>query len=200
MRATSYLGRTSCQSGARPAQFSVSLFAAGSAWPAAGLPRCCGIAFPIFRRAPVSVNRIRNWLSRSVRSRRPDLRGSRDIALKTACWIDALAVLAPAAGAHRSELAAHCQGDCWRNSTASRCLRSLAAQRANALCRTPPRAARAELTGARRHAEAASGPNRAAPIMFDPTHEGASRILMRALADMGERAQALREFAAAATL
>ena len=32
-------------------------------------------------------------------------------------------------------------------------------------------------------------------IMFDPTHEGASRILMRALADMGERAQALREFA-----
>ena len=31
-------------------------------------------------------------------------------------------------------------------------------------------------------------------IMFDPTHEGASRVLMRALADMGERAQALREF------
>jgi DNA-binding SARP family transcriptional activator/Tfp pilus assembly protein PilF len=32
-------------------------------------------------------------------------------------------------------------------------------------------------------------------ISFDPTHEGASRVLMRALADMGERAQALREFA-----
>ncbi|HLN09011.1 MAG TPA: BTAD domain-containing putative transcriptional regulator [Xanthobacteraceae bacterium] len=32
-------------------------------------------------------------------------------------------------------------------------------------------------------------------IAFDPTHEGATRILMRALADMGERAQALREFA-----
>jgi DNA-binding SARP family transcriptional activator/Flp pilus assembly protein TadD len=31
-------------------------------------------------------------------------------------------------------------------------------------------------------------------IAFDPTHEGASRILMRALADMGERAQALREY------
>ena len=32
-------------------------------------------------------------------------------------------------------------------------------------------------------------------IRFDPTHEGACRILMRALADMGERAQALREYA-----
>src|ERR1043166_3088040 len=31
-------------------------------------------------------------------------------------------------------------------------------------------------------------------IAFDPTHEGASRILMRALADIGERAQALREY------
>jgi DNA-binding SARP family transcriptional activator len=31
-------------------------------------------------------------------------------------------------------------------------------------------------------------------IAFDATHEGASRILMRALADLGERAQALREF------
>jgi DNA-binding SARP family transcriptional activator len=29
-------------------------------------------------------------------------------------------------------------------------------------------------------------------IRFDPTHEGASRILMRALADMGERVQAVR--------
>jgi DNA-binding SARP family transcriptional activator/Tfp pilus assembly protein PilF len=31
-------------------------------------------------------------------------------------------------------------------------------------------------------------------IAFDGTHEGASRVLMRALADMGERAQALREY------
>jgi DNA-binding SARP family transcriptional activator/TolB-like protein/Tfp pilus assembly protein PilF len=31
-------------------------------------------------------------------------------------------------------------------------------------------------------------------ITCDPTHEGASRILMTALADMGEKAQALREF------
>ena len=31
-------------------------------------------------------------------------------------------------------------------------------------------------------------------IAFDATHEGASRILMRALADMGERAQAIREY------
>jgi DNA-binding SARP family transcriptional activator/Flp pilus assembly protein TadD len=32
-------------------------------------------------------------------------------------------------------------------------------------------------------------------IAFDPTHEGAARVLMRALADMGERAQALKEYA-----
>jgi DNA-binding SARP family transcriptional activator/Tfp pilus assembly protein PilF len=31
-------------------------------------------------------------------------------------------------------------------------------------------------------------------IAFDATHEGASRVLMRALVDMGERAQALREY------
>jgi len=31
-------------------------------------------------------------------------------------------------------------------------------------------------------------------IAFDPTHEGASRALMRALSDMGERAQAVREY------
>jgi DNA-binding SARP family transcriptional activator/Tfp pilus assembly protein PilF len=32
-------------------------------------------------------------------------------------------------------------------------------------------------------------------IAFDPVHEGASRTLMRALAEMGERGQALREYA-----
>ena len=31
-------------------------------------------------------------------------------------------------------------------------------------------------------------------IAFDPTHEGAARMLMRALAEMGERAQALHEY------
>jgi DNA-binding SARP family transcriptional activator/TolB-like protein len=31
-------------------------------------------------------------------------------------------------------------------------------------------------------------------IAFDPTHEGASRVLMRALVEMGERAQAVREY------
>jgi DNA-binding SARP family transcriptional activator/Tfp pilus assembly protein PilF len=31
-------------------------------------------------------------------------------------------------------------------------------------------------------------------IAFDPTHEGASRALMRSLAELGERAQALREY------
>ena len=37
-------------------------------------------------------------------------------------------------------------------------------------------------------------PNIRRLIAFDPTHEGASRALMRSLAEMGERAQALREY------
>jgi adenylate cyclase len=49
-----------------------------------------------------------------------------------------------------------------------------------------------------RDAAAADAERRAAVarrvIGFDPTHEGASRVLMRALTDMGERAQALHEY------
>ena len=70
-------------------------------------------------------------------------------------------------------------------------------ERANALCRTRRALLEAELAtpvatmpDANERAEIARR-----LIMFDPTHEGASRILMRALADMGERAQALREYA-----
>ena len=123
------------------------------------------------------------------------------IALKTAvCWIDALAVLSPevAQGAHRSELAAYCQGelleeldgisvafDQWLLSERTRF-----AEQRRALLEAELSHARGDNAEASERAEIARR-----LIMFDPTHEGASRILMRALADMGERAQALREYA-----
>ena len=123
------------------------------------------------------------------------------IALKTAdCWIDALAVLAPefVQGAHRSELAAYCQGDLleeldgisvafdhWLLSERTRFV-----EQRRALLEHELSHARGDNAAANERAEIARR-----LIMFDPTHEGASRVLMRALADMGERAQALREFA-----
>jgi DNA-binding SARP family transcriptional activator/TolB-like protein/cytochrome c-type biogenesis protein CcmH/NrfG len=123
------------------------------------------------------------------------------IGLKTSdCWIDALAVLAPefAESAHRSELAAHCQGelleelagisiafDHWLLSERTRFT-----ERRRALLEDELSHARGDNAAANERAEIARR-----LIMFDPTHEGASRVLMRALADMAERGQALREFA-----
>jgi DNA-binding SARP family transcriptional activator/Tfp pilus assembly protein PilF len=117
----------------------------------------------------------------------------------TSCWIDSLAVLAPdfAQDAHRSDLAAYCSGelleeldgvsvafDHWLLSERTRFV-----ERRRALLEDELSQAGGPNTVANERAEIARR-----LIMFDPTHEGASRILMRALADMGERAQALREF------
>jgi DNA-binding SARP family transcriptional activator len=116
-----------------------------------------------------------------------------------ACWIDALAVLSPdvTGNAHRSELAAYCSGelleelggvttsfDHWLLGERTRFV-----ERRRALLEVELSHARGANTEAHERAEIARR-----LIMFDPTHEGASRILMRALADMGERAQALREY------
>jgi DNA-binding SARP family transcriptional activator len=116
------------------------------------------------------------------------------------CWIDAVALLSPEVGerAHRSELALICTGDLFED------LDGLSTSFDQWLL-----AERTRFTERRRalleaELDQASGPNKEAStraeiarrlIMFDPTHEGASRILMRALADMGERPQALREYA-----
>jgi DNA-binding SARP family transcriptional activator/TolB-like protein len=115
------------------------------------------------------------------------------------CWIDALAVLAPSPeNAHRSDLATLCSGellegldnlsvsfDQWligeRSRFTERLRALLEAELKQAHRSNPDAGERADI--ARRL------------IRFDPTHEGACRILMRALADMGERAQALREYA-----
>src|SRR5438270_9407992 len=117
----------------------------------------------------------------------------------SSCWIDALAVLAPdfAQNAHRSELASYCSGevleeldsisvafDHWLLSERTRFV-----EQRRALLEDELTHARGLNADAHQRAEIARR-----LIMFDSTHEGASRVLMRALADMGERAQALREF------
>jgi DNA-binding SARP family transcriptional activator len=117
----------------------------------------------------------------------------------TVCWTDAVAVLSAdvMANGHRSELAAYCTGelleeldgitvsfDHWLLGERTRFV-----ERRRALLEAELSHARGANTDAHERAEIARR-----LIMFDQTHEGASRILMRALADMGERAQALREY------
>jgi DNA-binding SARP family transcriptional activator/alkylation response protein AidB-like acyl-CoA dehydrogenase len=117
------------------------------------------------------------------------------------CWIDATAVLAtdrssPSAG--RCDLAAICTGelleeldgtsvsfDQWLLGERSRFterLREILEAELHHLTRTKADAKKRAVIARRL-------------IAFDPTHEGASRALMRALAGTGERAQAVREYA-----
>lgn len=115
------------------------------------------------------------------------------------CWIDALAVLAPEQPpkSPRADLAALCKGelleelggvsisfDQWLLSE-----RSQFNERLRSLLEDELKQAHRENSEAEERADIARR-----LIRFDPTHEGASRILMRAFADMGERAQALREY------
>jgi DNA-binding SARP family transcriptional activator/TolB-like protein/Flp pilus assembly protein TadD len=117
-----------------------------------------------------------------------------------ACWIDAAAILearAPAQELLRSDLAALCKGELLEELIGASpafdqwllAERSRFSERLRAIFE-------AELQ--ERVAAGAPAEQRAALarqlIGFDATHEGASRALMRALADLGERAQALREF------
>lgn len=118
----------------------------------------------------------------------------------TLCWIDALALIAPEmpqTGADRSELASYCSGELLQeldgvSASLDHWLlgeRTRFVERRRALLEAELNHARGANTEVHERAEIARR-----LIMFDPTHEGARRILMRALADMGERAQALREY------
>jgi DNA-binding SARP family transcriptional activator/Tfp pilus assembly protein PilF len=116
------------------------------------------------------------------------------------CWIDALALLAPQASAPnslRSDLAALCTGelleelegaspsfDQWLQGERTRFTERL---------RTLLEFELAQMTQSGHDASKRAGVARQL-IAFDPTHEGASRALMRALSDMGERAQAVQEY------
>ncbi|MET0744874.1 MAG: BTAD domain-containing putative transcriptional regulator [Microvirga sp.] len=116
------------------------------------------------------------------------------------CWIDALAIVSPephSTSGVRGDLASLCRGelledlsgvttafDQWllteRTRFTSQLTRLLEAE-LNQLCQSKASAERRSALARR-------------VIEFEPTHEGASRILMRAMADVGERAQALREY------
>ena len=120
------------------------------------------------------------------------------------CWIDATAMLAPettsagsSPGSSRSELSALCTGellegldgitpsfDHWLLRERARFahqLSDLLEEEVNQPTRSKADL-KQQIYNVRRL------------IAFDPTHEGASRTLMRALAKLGERAQALREY------
>jgi DNA-binding SARP family transcriptional activator/Tfp pilus assembly protein PilF len=116
------------------------------------------------------------------------------------CWIDAAAILAPettSSSSSRSELSALCAGelleeldsispsfDQWLLGERTRFtqqLSDLLEAELNHVARS-----KADLK------QQVSNVRRL--IAFDPTHEGGSRALMRALAKLGERAQALREY------
>jgi DNA-binding SARP family transcriptional activator/Tfp pilus assembly protein PilF len=140
-----------------------------------------------FRELVVSLGSLANEL---IIADRDTIRLNTDL-----CWIDALAIMAPAPSQNLRDLAALCGGELlerlddvsvsfgqWlvderaRFGEKCRALRESGEQR-----RANPEAnERAEI--ARRL------------ITFGPTYEGASRVLMRALADMGEPAQALEEY------
>lgn len=116
------------------------------------------------------------------------------------CWIDATAVLAPeigSASASRSELSALCNGelleeldgistsfDQWLLNERTRFNQQLSDLLEGELN---------ELTESKADLKQII-PNVRRLIAFDPTHEGASRALMRALIKSGERVQALREY------
>ncbi len=116
------------------------------------------------------------------------------------CWIDALAVLSPEPlppHSLRSDLATVCSGelleeldgvsvpfDHWLLAERTRFI-----ERLRGLFEVELQQLDRSGVGPDRRAAMARS-----VIAFDGTHERASRVLMRALADMGERAQAIREY------
>jgi TolB-like protein len=117
----------------------------------------------------------------------------------SACWIDTLALLSEEPGADdiRSTLAELCRGelledlndvspafDQWllsKRTSFAESLRKLLEGKLKEVDKTDTQPSEREAIARRL-------------IEFDPTHEGASRILMRALADRKERVQALVEY------
>jgi DNA-binding SARP family transcriptional activator/Flp pilus assembly protein TadD len=116
------------------------------------------------------------------------------------CWIDAAAILAADAAspaAARGDLAALCTGQVLEelDGTSASFDQWLLGERTRFTehLRDLLEAELNELVGAKADARTFAA-NARRLIAFEPTHEGASRALMRALAEMGERAQALREY------
>ena len=113
------------------------------------------------------------------------------------CWIDALAVFSsePLPQSFRSDLATMCTGELLDDlsGTTPAFDQWLLVERTrfNSRLRALYESEMEQLADASPARRAALARN---VIVFDPTHEGASRMLMRALTDRGERAQAIREY------
>jgi DNA-binding SARP family transcriptional activator/Flp pilus assembly protein TadD len=116
-----------------------------------------------------------------------------------ACWVDSAAILAGPHPANllRTDLAALCEGELLEdlNGISEAFDEWLLMERARFATEITGvfdeelhQIAKADIPAERRAGLARR------IIACDPTHEGASRILMTALADLGEKAQALREF------
>ena len=141
-----------------------------------------------FRELVVSLGSLANEL---IIADRDTIRLNTDL-----CWIDALAIVAPAPSQNAArDLAALCSGELLER------LDDVSASFGQWLV-----AERARFGEKCRALRESGGQHRANPeaneradiarrlITFGPTYEGASRVLMRALADMGEPAQAMEEY------
>src|SRR5262249_22667134 len=116
------------------------------------------------------------------------------------CWIDAVSMVAQETNApacSRGDLAGLCAGELLEelNGTSAAFDHWLVSERKrfNERLSALLQGEMPALTQAKADAKKRAT-NARRLIAFDPTHEGASRALMRALSDMGERAQALREY------
>ncbi len=114
------------------------------------------------------------------------------------CWIDATAILAPEiTSVNRSELSTLCKGELLEelDGVSESFDQWLLGERTrfNQQLSDLLEAELDQLTRSKADLKQLI-PSVRRLIAFDPTHEGASRALMRALAKLGERAQALREY------
>lgn len=114
------------------------------------------------------------------------------------CWIDALALLASSSSdSTRTDLAVLCRGELLES--LDEVSGSFGKWVARERIRLKERLSGSLDTVLQQMDRSGSDPNQVAAIAhrlisFDPTHQSASRALMRALAKLGEREQALREY------
>ena len=117
-----------------------------------------------------------------------------------ACWIDAVALMANerwSSNSQRTDLAVLCSGELLEDLDGTSAgfdqwllgQRSRFSERLRTLLEAEIEQADRPGTDAKHLAAVARR-----LIAFDPTHEGASRALMRALSEVGERGQAIREY------
>ena len=203
MRATSYLGHGMLPRGRKArALLGYLSLVRGEAVPRARLAGLLWDRVPDHQ-ARTSFRQALRELSTAMGPLADELiRGDRDTVRFDAslCWVDAIAMLSPdplPVSSSRGDLVSLCDGDLlegldgvsvsfdhWLSAERTRF-----ADRLRALLEAELQQLDQQGGDAERRAATARR-----VIAFEPTHERASRVLMRSLADLGERAQALREF------